>query len=206
MKWFLFPGDNLRGETPYFIFRHIWDTTSQRLNSKKGTSSPNPILDLGCKPPSLKYSFRYHERTQLKALILLRENTEQKFKWLQKHISSLISYRFLPASREFRRGRSQDQLTQVSPMLKLWKFYQRGLHFRKKRVWCLDLSSSTPDSEGQADFPPQVFLLCDSGGRVPTSPFHADDIQEKLAGQQPVAIKPIFYFPSSNILMWEEGV
>lgn len=68
----------MRGETPYFIFRHIWDTTSQRLNSKKGTSSPNPsILDLGCKPQSLKYSFRYHKRTQLKALILLRENTEQ---------------------------------------------------------------------------------------------------------------------------------
>lgn len=122
MKGFLFPGDNLRGETPYFIFRHIWDTTSQRLNSKKGTSSPNPsILDLGCKPQSLKYSFRYHERTQLKALILLRENTEQKFKWLQKHISSLISYRFIQASREFRRGRSQDQLTQVKSNAQIMK-------------------------------------------------------------------------------------
>lgn len=49
--------DNFRGKILYFIFRHIWPTKSQRLNSETGTSSPNPfILDLLFRPLMLQTS------------------------------------------------------------------------------------------------------------------------------------------------------
>lgn len=49
--------DNFRRKISYFIFRHIWGTQSRKLNSNRGTASPNPfMLDLSCKPQSLMWT------------------------------------------------------------------------------------------------------------------------------------------------------
>lgn len=132
---FSFLGIIWGGKLLTIIFRHAWYTKSQRLNSEKGTSSSNPFLfGLGCKSQSLMWTdigqIKRTPYTTKGTHTHLRDSTEQKFKQLQKHISSLISHRFINVSQEFSRGRflgrSEDKLYTGKPNAQIIKISARS--------------------------------------------------------------------------------
>lgn len=137
------------------------------------------------------------------ALIFLRDDTEQNFKWFQKQISCLISHRFTMGNKGKLRiqesqipGQSPQKIHLDESNAPITKIQAKSILQEKESVMPESVIDK-PRLRGQAKFPPQAFFLCDVAWRVPT--FMQMPYRTSTCGRNIHHL-----FPPSNILWGQD--